>query len=393
VSGEVQAAERIGAAQRAVPSDAGCLPGVRVGNWAGLDSPEMRQGWAALAARAAEPNPFHEHWYLLPALRALDDARQVQVLRVESDGAMIGLLPLQQARRYYGKPIPQLRNWVHGNCFLGSPLVAAGLEQAFWRAVLDWADRNAGPALFLHLAATALHGPVYDGLRNVLIQQDRPAGVVHREERAMLSSRLSPQAYFEESLSGKKRKELRRQLARLSELGEVQFTRSRNDAGLDRWIEDFLALEHSGWKGTAGSALASHQATAQLFRDALHGAAAQGKLERLTLTLEGAPIAMLINFLVPPGAYSYKTAFDERYARYSPGVLVQRENLDLLDDDRVAWCDSCAAADHPMIDHIWRERRAVGHLSIAIGGKLRRSLFSGLLRLELRGQPLGLDPR
>ena len=33
------------------------------------------------------------------------------------------------------------------------------------------------------------------------------------EERAMLASDLSPQAYFEESLSGKKRKELRRQLA------------------------------------------------------------------------------------------------------------------------------------------------------------------------------------
>ena len=28
----------------------------------------------------------------------------------------------------------------------------------------------------------------------------------------------------------------------------------------------------------------------------------------------------------------------------------------LLDDESVARANSCAAADHPMIDHIWRER-------------------------------------
>jgi CelD/BcsL family acetyltransferase involved in cellulose biosynthesis len=269
-------------------------------------------------------------------------------------------------------------------------LVAKGLEKPFWRSLLDWADRQGGMALFLHIAGVPLGGPLHAALKAVLAEHQRLAGLVHREERAMLASALSPEAYFEESLSGKKRKELRRQSARLAELGEVRFERRRDDDRLGRWIEDFLALEHSGWKGTAGSALASHQTTARLFKDALHGAASRGKLERLTLTLDDEPIAMLVNFLTPPGAYSYKTAFDERYSRYSPGVLVQRENLDLLADTDVQWCHSCAAADHPMIDHIWRERRAVGRVSIAIGGKLRRALFSGLLKLELGRSPAGL---
>ena len=123
---------------------------------------------------------------------------------------------------------------------------------------------------------------------------------------------------------------------------------------------------------------------------ALFGASARGRLERLTISLDGEPIAMLASFITPPGAFSYKTAFDERFARYSPGVLLQRENLAMLDDASVAWCDSCAAADHPMIDHIWRERRPVGRWSIAIGGKLRRSLFSALVRAELGRNPSGL---
>jgi hypothetical protein len=96
---------------------------------------------------------------------------------------------------------------------------------------------------------------------------------------------------------------------------------------------------------------------------------------------------MLATFLTPPGAFSFKTTFDERYARYSPGVLLQRENLAILGRSDIAWSDSCAAADHPMIDHIWRERRAIGRISIAIGGRLRRAAFSFLAKAEMGRRP------
>jgi CelD/BcsL family acetyltransferase involved in cellulose biosynthesis len=346
--------------------------------------------WDALAVCAAEPNPFFESWYLLPALAAFDPDGDVELLRFEADGALAGLMPLSRSRRYYGKPIPNLANWLHGNCFLGVPLVAAGLERAFWRALLAWADRHAGSALFLHLAHLPLSGPLHDALDDVLAEHRRAAALVHREERALLASDDAPDAYFEAALSGKKRKELRRQFTRLSEQGDVAFERRDDDVGLAGWIAQFLALEHSGWKGQAGSALAASPQTARLFREALGGAAARGRLERLTLRLDGAPIAMLATFLTPPGAYSFKTAFDERYARYSPGVLLQRENLAILDRPDIAWTDSCAAADHPMIDHIWGERRIIGRRSIAIGGAVRRTLFARIAAAELRRAPVGL---
>jgi hypothetical protein len=62
----------------------------------------------------------------------------------------------------------------------------------------------------------------------------------------------------------------------------------------------------------------------------------------------------------------------------------------LLGRAGIDWVDSCAAADHPMIDHIWRERRPMGRLSIAIGGKLRRALFARLLKAELGRSPAGI---
>jgi CelD/BcsL family acetyltransferase involved in cellulose biosynthesis len=206
----------------------------------------------------------------------------------------------------------------------------------------------------------------------------------------MLRSDLAPNAYLERAVRSKKRKELRRQHARLAEQGALKVERRDDERGLATWIDHFLALEASGWKGRAGSALAARDSTAGLFRDALRGAAQRGRLERLSLTLDGRPIAMLASFVAPPGAFAYKTAFDERYARFSPGVLLQLDNLALLGRSEIAWCDSCAAPDHPMIDGLWTERRAIGRYSVAIGGAARRAAFARIVAAELSRSPKGI---
>lgn len=339
--------------------------------------------WDRLAQRASEPNPFFESWYLLPSLRHVSRDSEVSILRYEEDGQLAGLLPIIRSRRYYGHPIGHLSAWLHDNAFCGAPLVARGSEVAFWQETLRWADRHAGAALFLHLRALPLGGPLHAALEAVAVSEDRRVALVHEEARAMLESDLDPEAYLEASLSTKKRKELRRQTRRLADAGDLAITREHDAHGVGRWIEEFLALERAGWKGDAGSALASSEATELLFRDSLTAASQAGRLERLTVRLDGRAIAMLANFLTPPGAFSYKTAFDEDYARFSPGVLLQRENLAMLERPDIAWTDSCAAEDHPMIDHFWRERRAIGRLSVAIGGSFRRSAFAALSHLEL----------
>ncbi|EIZ80597.1 hypothetical protein WSK_0876 [Novosphingobium sp. Rr 2-17] len=365
-------------------SQLACIP------WRDLQT--QVEAWDRLAAEAAEPNPFFESWYLLPSLRNLAGTDKVMVLRYEENGRLTGLLPIVRSRRYYRWPLPNIAGWLHPNCFCGVPLVARGSETAFWREVLRWADERSGLALFLHLRGILLGGPLHAALEAVVASQHRQAVVVHEEERAMLASDLSPEAYLEASLSGKKRKELRRQANRLADEGTVLFTRSTDADAIGPWCDAFLAMEKAGWKGQAGSALSCTPATEALFRESLAGAAARGRLERLTLSLDGRPIALLATFVTPPGAYSFKTAFDENYARFSPGVLLQRANLAVLDRPDVDWSDSCAAADHPMIDHLWRERRRVGRLSIAIGGPLRRAAFRQLVRAETARSSAGPTP-
>ncbi len=367
-----------------------CADGARLHEWRECVSAAYTAEWDALAAIASEPNPFFESWYLQPSLEALDPHGDVQILAVGHGDKLVGLMPVERTLRYYSYPLPNISNWTHPNCFLGSPLVARGQETAFWTALLAWADERPRGGLFLHLQHIPLEGALIDALREVIAVDARPSALVHREQRAMLASPLSAEDYFAQSMSGKKRKELRRQHKRLSELGELAITRQSDEMDVGAWVADFLALELSGWKGKAGSALAAASETNQLFTQALTTAALRGQLERLAITLDGRPIAMLANLISGAGSFSYKTAFDEDYARFSPGVLLQRENLAMLDSDGTEWADSCASADHPMIDRIWRERRAIGRVSIGIGGSLRQSIFRQLAKHEIGREPDGI---
>ena len=346
--------------------------------------------WQQLTARAGDPNPFLERWFLRPSLTGLPEAASVRILRCGSAAGLHGLVPVRRRLSYDRHPVPHWATWLHDHMFCGTPLVEAGHQRAFWTAILDWLDAHAGPALFFHLHCLPTDGTVYAALREVVAEQRRPAAAVQTGERALLRSNLEPEAYFAASMSAKKRKELRRQYNRLAEEGVLAFERCTDADGLEAWIAAYLDLESTGWKGRNGSALAQSDAASRFFGDALHGAAEAGRLERIALTLDGRPIAMLANFLAPPGAFSFKTAYDERLARYSPGVLLQRENLALLAREDIAWTDSCAAADHPMIERIWREKREIARVSIAIGGTARRALCRRILRAETGAWPKGL---
>jgi hypothetical protein len=343
--------------------------------------------WNGLAHDVIEPNVFNECWYLLPALQQFDPANAVRLFTLwegtPGQGRMLGLMPMAAEKLYGRWPIQHVQNWLHPNAFLGTPLVRKGYETAFWQALLTYLDTVHGNAVFFHLNGLTTGGALQQALFGVCEAQSRRSALVHTSERAFLQSEFGPQAYFEDAVRGKKRKELRRQKNRLEETGLVTLCRTDGMAGLEQWTQEFLALERRGWKGANGSALDCADNTRALFCAALSGAAGAGQLERLDLRLDGKPLAMLVNFLAAPGSFSFKTAFDEDYARFSPGVLLQIENLALLERDGIQWCDSCAVQGHPMIDSLWTGRRTIGRYSVAIGGSGRRALFATLLRAEL----------
>ncbi len=347
-------------------------------------SDDLAAAWDRLADAASEPNPFAERWCLQSALHLLDPERRARlvVVRDGSDGPVIGIMPLAPAAHYGRLPLRHVTGWAHPNHFLGSPLVRAGFESLFWSILLGWCDAAAWARTLLHVPRLTEGGPLHHALVDVARVRGGEPETVHREERALLESSLSPADYWDAAVRPKKRKELRRQANRLAEQGEVRLRRWEAGEAIDTWIDAFLDLEARGWKGRAGSALASHTDTQAWFRAILVGAADAGRLDMRTLDLDDRPLAMLINFLSPPGGFSFKTAFDEDYSRFSPGVLLQQANLDLLDDPTIDWVDSCAAPGHPMIDSVWRERRALVWINVPLSAPGDRLRFATLAKAE-----------
>ena len=345
--------------------------------WQDADLASIEAHWLALAKRASFPNPFFEAWFLIPSLEALDPRGRVMLAMLIADGELRGLTPLQRSDHHHNRKLTNLSSWTHHNAFCATPLVEREFEDQYWAAILDWCDDHAEGALFLHLPLQCATTSLAAALERACGKAERKLRTVKRQERALLESGQSPESYLASSLTTKKRKELRRQRKRLDELGRVEIVKTRGLGDAQDWCQSFLDLEASGWKGKAGSALSSHSETEVLFRTVIHRAAELGQLERLTLTLDGRPVAMLATFLSGRGAYSFKTAFDEDLARFSPGVQLQLANLEQLSDPGLDWCDSCAAQDHAMIDHIWRERREILWQSVAIGRGPRR--FAGAI--------------
>lgn len=352
---------------------------VEIGVLAAPD-PALAIEWDALASHAAEPDVFAERWFA-DASRHLAPP-DVRLLRVRRGGQLIGLMPIVAASRYGRIPLRHVENWMHYHRFLGAPLLRRGHEVAAWTAALAALDADRETGALLHVSGLVEHGPVHRALIAAAQALGRPCDTVHRIERAMLATDLSPDAYYAATVRKKKRKELGRLRSRLREQGVVETRRLTPTDSLPEWIDAFLALERAGWKGVAGSALACTPETAAFFRDVVTGAHAAGKLDIIRIDLDGAAVAMLVNLLAPPGAFSFKTAFDERLSRFSPGVLLQIDNLQLLARGDLGWMDSCAVENHPMINSLWGERRAIVRVSIPLAGAHRRALFSAARTLE-----------
>jgi hypothetical protein len=75
-------------------------------------------------------------------------------------------------------------------------------------------------------------------------------------------------------------------------------------------------------------------------------------------------------------AFYWKTAYDEEFAEFSPGVqLTLALSRRMEREPGLALVDSCALQDHPMIDRIWQGRIEFVDLALAVaaerGGRLR----------------------
>jgi Acetyltransferase (GNAT) domain len=355
------------------------------------------QAWEDLAANALEPNPFYESWMLMPGLRALatgKDLRVVLVLTVNlGEPVLCGVFPLERQKRYKRLPVPAFNLWRHIYCALCTPLIRASYARECVDAFLDWLASESDCAL-MDFNLVAGDGPFHQLLNDCLTTRQSSRLVGETYGRAVLRPKESAEQYLRAALNRQHRKDLRRKLRRLSELGRVEFDSLELEGDIDTWVEEFLQLEASGWKGRDGGAFACTDANRHFFVSVAKAAFARGRLMMLALRLDGKAMAMKCNLVSSPGSFAFKIAFDENYSLYSPGVLLEVDNINLLHAERrVEWMDSCAVAGHPMIDRLWPDRRAIQSLLVPTGKKAGELVISALPLMRSINRKLRRRPR
>ena len=339
--------------------------------------------WEELAAHAIEPNPFYEPWILLPALRAQGEGEDFRCISIWDEGQLIGLFPFERRRRFKGLPVATLTSWRHSAYLLCTPLVRADASVECLRALVQWAVSDASVLELLYVPA---QGPFDEVLRAAARTVVRTA----RFSRALLVKSASADAYMEEALSAQLRRQLRRNEKRLREQGMV--TISVGPGGdIGEEIERFLALEASGWKGREGGALAASPANLEFGRTVLCEAHRRGRLQMVGLDCGDRPVARRCSLLAADGSYAFKTAYDEAFAAYSPGVVA--EALSLRQFHRlpgVQWMDSYTEPDNATVNRMWKDRRAMQSVALAAGawGAFWLSVYSSIRGKARTGEPV-----
>ena len=320
--------------------------------------------WEALARAALEPNPFYEHWMLRPAIAAFG-AGKVEVALVWVGDQLIGLFPFTRVPRYKGLPASALASWQHSHTLLCTPLVHAEFARPCLAALFDQVD-----ASFIEFRYIPAGEPFHR-----LLPEESVVG--HAYSRGLLRKHGA-------TISGNFRRRAAKNERSLKDFA-YRFLAPGDDVGA--WIDEFLRIEVAGWKGRNGSAMACNAANRRYFTEIVSAAFRRGQLLGCGIDAEGRAIARRFSFTAGAAAYAFKTAFDEAYARASPGALLELANVRQVDaDPAVQWMDSFTEGNVLAVERLWPDSRAIQTLAVGVGswGRLAAAALPWLRWIKRR---------
>jgi CelD/BcsL family acetyltransferase involved in cellulose biosynthesis len=310
------------------------------------------------------------------------------------------MVPFERASRYRGIPANVMRLLKPPYARLCTPLFRKDVVRESVSAMLDWLASSPESGSLVEFRFMTGEGRVAQELHQQTTHRRWIVCQTESTVRALLKPVHDAETYLNRALRGRRRKEYQRLWSRLSEAGPTEYRAlgSREDAR--HWVTAFLDLEVQGWKGREGTALASREKDRSYFETVALDAHRHGQLMMGGLFHQERPIALKMNLLSGRGAFAVKIAFDEHFARYSPGMLLEMENVRRVHAmPGIDWMDSTADMEHFMINRLWTDRRTVETFLVSPGrfwGNVVASTFP-LLRgvkfmLQRRPGPQGESP-
>lgn len=352
---------------------------VEVRRYDQLDEADQAR-WTRLGHAARDGNVFAQPWFVNAAIAHCANVPVYLVIVARAgDGEWIGVLPTTRNRRFGRWPIDHWEGWLATNQFLGVPLAIIDTAAVFWAKLLRHLDQTSRGEMLLHLRQIALDDPVVAALVALCQQQRRTIDAVDYIRRdAYCAATALPLPSARYSKASARLKSLRARLER--DHGPVTIDLLPHDQSPDAWIATFLAMEHSGWKGTAASAIASAAGTEQMFQSVITHGHAQGVAQLARLSANGKPIAVSSWFVSGAHGAGFKMAYDEGYRHYAPGRLLMWHVAQHVIHSPITQFDTCARPAKSHCETLWPHKREILDCAIAIGTPAKRLMADAVLR-------------
>ena len=336
------------------------------------DYPRFGRAFAELAERALAPNP-HMAPAAVAAATLLIPADRVVVLAAWQSEAL-------GSERLLGIwAFANGREWRHG---LAAALVSP-LQPLYEVSSVPVLDRDHADdivaAMLRHINAAAdlpklillpelpQQGPVFDAIAEACRATRCRLSTYGTWQRPMLLPQAGDDAerYLKRALGTAYKKRMQ-QFRAVAKAGTVSFVRRRGPAAREAF-ERFLELEAAGWKGKAGTAIASRTADLAYFRELVANFAGEDTLQLDALLLDGAPIAMGVLVESAATRHFLKIAYDEAQSRHSPGraLTIAMLQADFAQGPAAVF-DSGAGDGVDAGTYAWGERRLMGNSVIRL---------------------------
>ncbi len=332
--------------------------------------------WDDLVRRAA-PNVFMNP----AALKAAHDTAfsKIHVLQAWDGDSLVGLWALRERKISPLWPA-HLEALPYDYAFLASPVIDPAFSREAMRGfALAIAGDVALPTV-VSLRALDAEAPDWAALQGILAEQGCARMTLQDSRRPIVTRE------FGVKRSGSTRKKLRQDWNRLAALGAVDVCNERAPEAVAEAFEHFLRLEAASWKGGAGTALLCDPHDALFVRRLVNDLAAQRNASVALLRLDGRAVAAQVVMYCGATAYTWKTAFDAEFARFSPGaLLVDKVTEDLFAGLEIAAIDSCSA-ENSFMSQLWAGRRPMIDvlIDVAPGRSLRFMLEAERLQVYQR---------
>ena len=220
-----------------------------------------------------------------------------------------------------------------------------------------------------------------------------------------LSERARPflGAQSERKRSGSTGKKLRQDWNRLSALGAVEIANERSSDDVRAAFDVFLTMEAQSWKGANGTALLCDEDDAAFARRFIGDLATRAGASVALLRVDGKPVAAQVLLYSGATAYTWKTAFDAEFAKFSPGALLIDKVTNALFASGIAQIESCSP-EGSFMEQLWTGRRTTIDMLVDVGARKsaafmlaaaaeRAYAFAREKRNQLRGMPWPLPKR